>query len=136
MLVWAEPASTPNCKTTAMARPQRIFLDFNLNRPNAKTNAANETNKRPTGGSGTIVSTHTPGLADTDPSPTIPDASSRLPESTTSPESFSVWIPLVSAEEGGRKSRTSKFQETMAPDESVPKMLSCTSPTPQHDVLR
>jgi hypothetical protein len=46
-----------------------------LNRPNAKTNAANETNKGPTDGSGTptTVSTHTPGAADTDPSPTIPD---------------------------------------------------------------
>jgi hypothetical protein len=44
-----------------------------LNRPNAKTNAANETNKGPADGSGTatIVSTHTPGSDVTDPSPTI-----------------------------------------------------------------
>jgi hypothetical protein len=27
MLVWAEPGSIPNCKTTAMARPSRAFLD-------------------------------------------------------------------------------------------------------------
>lgn len=47
--------------------------DDGLNRPNPKTNAANETNKGPTEGSGTAttVSTHTPGAADTDPSPTI-----------------------------------------------------------------
>src|ERR1700690_4325022 len=28
MLVWAEPASIPNCKATAMARPRRTFLLF------------------------------------------------------------------------------------------------------------
>src|SRR5271166_1226935 len=59
-----------------------------LNRRDAKTNAANETNKRPTDGSGTIVSTHLPGLADTDPSPTMVPNTSKMPESTTLPESF------------------------------------------------
>ncbi len=38
--------------------------DDGLNRLEAKTNAANETNKEPTDGSGTTVSTHTPGSAD------------------------------------------------------------------------
>src|ERR1039458_6127596 len=28
LLVWAEPASIPNCKVTAMARPRRAFLVF------------------------------------------------------------------------------------------------------------
>jgi hypothetical protein len=28
MLVWAEPASIPNCMATATATPRRMFLDF------------------------------------------------------------------------------------------------------------
>ena len=79
--------------------------DDDLNCPNAKTNAANETNKEPTDGSGTTVSTHAPGSDVTDPSPTIPDSSSRLPKSTTLPESFSVWMNLISAGVEGRKNQ-------------------------------
>src|ERR1039458_141165 len=86
-------------------------------------------------GFGTIVSTHPPGLDDTDPCPAITPTSSRLPESPTLPESFSVWIPLAIVPEG-EKPITEKFQETMAPDESVPKVLFITygNPNPPPNV--
>jgi Transposase DNA-binding len=99
----------------------------NLNRPNAKTNGAIERNKRPADGSGTMVSTHTPGSDGTDSAAKLANCVSMEVESTTSPGwSMVIMVTVCMGFKYSWKLIISKFQETMFPEESVPKVKSCT----------